>query len=243
MEMNSVRVLRYAGLQCGFLETDRFKFPDTMDSKYVEYLSALVTHSYGGDEGVRQAIFDALSPFQTISKLWAVYQLQQFAPALLEGQQNFIFIGSWFGQLPMMFDRAYRHDYKRYGISSKLLVDKDHTAQYIAEKALHGRLSNVEFECADIFNKNFQLDTSNDPIIVWTGIEHFYSEQVDQRIQEWRRPGMRFLLQGTNMPAEDHVNPVNSISDLEQYFHGGQVKYQGQLETTLGTRYMVAYTT
>jgi len=204
----------------------------------LSYVSFLVAKTYGEDTGIKQQVLDALSPFQIVSKAWAVNSLR-YVPIF----RSVYYPGSWLGQLPVAVQNGYQKDYNRYGYTvSHVLIDKDPVCSAVASVAvgthLVGTLSKVLVQ--DIYDL---APVSEPSTFVWTGLEHFDLEKV----RRWVRScptGTTFLFQGTDMPAEDHVSPISSPKDILSALEigVGQVKLQGSLSSCIGNRHQVVFT-
>lgn len=196
---------------------------------WAEYVTKLVTHMYSDNVDQMCAVRDALSPFQIISKTWVADSLAKFG----QNRPSYFFIGSWFGQQAQLMQETMPSDFH---LAQKYFVDKDARATYIASDVC-STLANTAFFPEDVFDTSAQPPPSS--VVVWTGLEHFDPKKVADYIESKKHQGLLWCLQGTDMPDDDHINPIRSVNDLTRYFHSDNVLYSGELITPLGTRYMV----
>lgn len=208
----------------------------------VSGLSAL-TYKY---PQLKQQVLDALSPFQIISKQWACSVLNSVL-ADSYPRSPFVYFGSWFGQLNSIMSRRI----PGYGQRRVTLVDldplaceaaRDLLAADVWQKATKGSVSVV---CGDALNFDLSAyaeEQGAEPIVVWTGIEHFDREKVKDYIRDHEDCSALYLLQGTNMPADDHIHLIKECYDLEEYFDGDLI-YSAQIRTAVGDRFQTIFAT
>ena len=186
----------------------------------------------------KQAILDALTPFQIVSKIWSSQCVQDMM--MLEDAnevQRLVFVGSWFGQQSAMMARS-AQSYQEWKVQ---LVDKDPEACRMAQAlirmdAYHRRVQPVVTP-RDVFDLTFEPGS----LLVWNGLEHFDANAVSTFLE--RHSECAVVFQSTSMPAHDHVNLASCVDDIlravpEDWDDG--VLYKGELTTDLGSRYMMA---
>lgn len=184
----------------------------------------------------RQAIFDALSPFQFMSKVWSIGALS----AMLDADPDIteiVFVGSWFGQQSAMACRML----SRYSDYPVVLVDKDPEAHRVAQflfkcDSYHRRVA------PSLLNKDiFEMQFDSGALLVWSGLEHFDDNEVEKFLE--RHTGCSFIFQSTDMDADDHVNKAYDVDDILECLPAGWdegICYRGEIECDdLGHRYMM----
>ena len=228
----------FAGLSCSLEEEGRFQLnPSTAVGLPTALVCGLAAMSYQFPEQ-KQPILDALTPFQIVSKIWSsqcVQDVMQLEDSV--EHQQMIFVGSWFGQQSAMMARWAGG----YGEWTVQLVDKDLEACRVAQTLLrtdsyHRRLQ-PKVVNRDIFELTFDPGT----LFVWNGLEHFESSDVEAFLE--KHTECAFVFQSTSMPANDHINLANDISDLLTVLPTGWddgILYKGELSTQIGSRYMMA---
>lgn len=199
------------------------------------FVASLVRQSYHKDIEFKQSVLDALSPFQILSRRWAsnayLWLWAQFP------MKKVYYFGSWFG-MQGAFD-ALRIGYKD-DQTSRYYFDLDKTALVVSETAHrdNGTHNNSSWGHTDVWDLNpASLDAGS--LVVWTGIEHFEPNRILNFISR-AHPTIRWLLQGTNMPADDHTNLVHSVEDLSKYFNTEPL-LQGEMKTPIGSRFMAVF--
>lgn len=204
----------------------------------LDYTSFLVAKTYGASTELRQQVLDALSPFQLVSKAWAISTLRCY-PIF----RSLYYPGSWLGQLAIAMQSAYQKDYVRHGFkASHTLIDLDSQCSAVAGEAAGIFLADAKSKVLvqDIFDLE---PPSEGALIVWTGLEHFDLDKVRRWIHQCPT-GTTFLFQGTDMPAPDHVSPISSprvlLHELEIY--PTQAHFQGSLISSVGNRHQVTFT-
>jgi hypothetical protein len=197
----------------------------------------------------KQAVLDALSPFQVFSKVWATQILGSIVGKVAQQERQFIFPGAWFGQQSSLMHRN-----TRFRMRDTILVDMDPEACQVAESLLdsdtYSRNGNVSIINSDFFKINEGKETdqeiwhNRDPqaIYVWNGLEHFDPQTVKCFIAD--HPFSTFCLQSTSMMAEDHIHTCNDILDLLDYIpesKASSVEYAAEVSVPFGSRYMVIF--
>jgi hypothetical protein len=210
-----------------------------------DLVCALVSNSYKKEHWQKQTL-DALSPFQIVSKLWATSVLSHIIGDDYE-RSPLVFFGAWFGQLNSLLARRLAN----YAQRQVVLIDRDPDACEMSEYVrdtdawLAAYKPNINVICGDALS--FDLSAFADtvgatPIVVWTGVEHFDESQVKQYIDDHGEAKTVYLLQGTNMPAPDHLSLIDSCEALEQYFDGTPI-YSARLKTAIGDRFQLVFAT
>lgn len=200
----------------------------------VNLVTSLSRQTYGKSQEFQQSVIDALSPFQIASKMWAANALHSFLSA--EVNTNVFYLGSWFG-VQSIFDH---HKILHLDDVHKTYVDIDSLALQVSEELHHNNRTNNNSEWLnqsvwDMASEEFPENS----VIVWTGIEHFDLIAIQEFIDKAPRD-VRWILQGTNMPAADHINLVNSTNDLSKYFNADPFLL-GEIKTPIGSRFMAVY--
>jgi hypothetical protein len=186
----------------------------------------------------KQALLDALSPFQIVSKFWstmAVNQLMHLDPDI----EAIVYVGSWYGQQSAIASRFVTN----YADQKVYLVDKDPVASRVAQYLInhdsyHRRVSPIVW-MKDIFTLTNEFPANT--LFVWNGMEHFDNNEVETFLEQ--NTESTFLFQSTNMEAKDHTNLATHISDLLACLPVGwdeEIVYSGEIECELGSRYMMA---
>lgn len=226
-------------------QVEEFKVTEFLDSNLpIDLVSGLVSQTYARPE-IKQQVLDALSPFQIASKLWAVSVLHKIIGDDYE-RSPFVYFGSWFGQLNSLMARRIAN----YVTRDVMMFDIDpqacSVARWIVEQDQWQQPTNqVKAILGDALQFDlsaFADETAASPIVVWTGVEHFDAEAVKRYIKDHEGAKAVYLLQGTDMPAPDHVGLVSSCEELEQYFDGVPI-YSAQLKTAVGSRYQLVFAT
>lgn len=244
--------MKYAGLEYELV------YSDTANSEKGPALEFFQTHlptdlvcpliaaAYSFPEA-KEAVIDSLSPFQVLSKQWACTVLSHVLGEDYE-RSPFVYFGSWFGQLNSLMSRRV----PGYNNHQVVLIDQEPLACQVAKTVLdadvwqksfrQSPIGVVEGDALKFDLQAFSEETGADPIVLWTGIEHFEAYAVQDYIEEHERCNALYLLQGTNMPADDHVNPIHSCAEMESYFDGDPI-YSARLHTELGDRFLIVFTT
>ena len=196
---------------------------------------ALSSASYNFSEQ-KQAILDALSPFQFVSKVWSIGALAQMLE-LDPDITDIVFVGSWFGQQSAMACRMVTNlnDYQ------VVLVDKDPEAHRVAQYLLkcdsyHRRAAPT------LLNKDiFEMQFDSGALFVWSGLEHFDDNDVEKFLE--KHSACSFIFQSTDMENDQHGNKAYEVDDILESVPAGWdsgVIYRGEIECEdLGHRYMM----
>ncbi len=200
------------------------------------YISFLVAKTYD-DPGLKQQVLDALSPFQLVSKAWAVSTLKQ-----VNIFRNIYYPGSWLGQLAVSIQHTHKNDYARCGVTVEhTLIDQDLRCCDVAKAAV---APYIPSQCSVLVGDALTLKPPvESSLFVWTGLEHFDLKKVRQLVRACPA-GTTFLFQGTDMPAPDHINPISSPDqilsalDVDSY----KVCTKGSLYSSVGNRHQAVFT-
>lgn len=196
------------------------------------YASGLVSLTYSDEfKSQKQAVLDALSPFQLASKTWAKSVLEKYDA---QSEPHVVYhLGAWYGQLAaMMLASASFSEVKH------VLIDRDPVASQ-AQRVLFGSRSDLVVSNSDALSLRPSQSRCN--VVVWSGLEHFPEESI-KSIASHVPSGTRVLIQGTSLPDDDHVTPIDSLESLKDrthYFHDSQILYSGELKTNFGSRFML----
>jgi hypothetical protein len=172
---------------------------------------------------------DAFSNGQIDSKLWLCRELEA-----LEWTSDYTHIyGGWYGVLAFLL--LSREKFKVGRIES---LDIDPEAESIAD------MINENWVIKEWQFKAFTLDCNqgvrgNPDLIINTSSEHFETMDWFNNI----RPGTRVIIQGNNMPHDDHCVHSATLEDFISTYPLSSIVYQGSLDFTYPdwqfTRYMV----
>jgi len=172
---------------------------------------------------------DAFSNGQIDSKLWLCRELEKLG---WTSKLTHIY-GGWYGVLAFLL--LSREQFKVDQIRS---FDVDATCEKIAD------MINENWVIKDWQFKAYSMDCNNElpgnpDLIINTSTEHFTSMEWFHRIPS----GTRVILQGNNMPHEDHFVHSNSLEDFENEYTLTDVVYRGSLDFNYPewsfTRYMI----
>lgn len=211
----------------------------------VDMVTTLASLSYKYPD-IKQPVLDALSSFQILSKLWAASVMSK---VIVKGSRSrpFVHFGSWFGQLNCIMARQV----PEYLYSKIVLIDQDPLACLVAREVIkndyffngsESLITVITGDALDFSLKDFADTLQQKPVVLWTGVEHFKYNDVADYIDRYADVGATYLLQGTDMPAEDHVCPITSCNQLEQYFDGTPL-YSASLKADVGTRFQIVFDT
>lgn len=201
----------------------------------LDYVSFLAAQSYNSHD-LRQQVLDALSPFQLVSKAWAVSVLRH------EITDRYVYYpGSWLGQLAVAIHHKYKDDHSL----KHVLIDKDPVCSEVARQAMSLYAPGMPCVMAtDVFSTSLP-EYQKRSLVMWTGLEHFDLNKVRDYVHY--RPfasGTTFLFQGTDMPAPDHISPISSpdviLAALD--IDPDSVYYKGSLLSHIGNRHQVVFT-
>jgi hypothetical protein len=227
-------------------QEEEFKSTEYLDSNLpVDFVCTLVGTTYGKSEAYRRHVLDSLSAFQVMSKLWACSVLNKIIGDDY-GRSPFVYPGAWFGQLNALMSRRIAD----YITREVVLLDLDQNAIDVAHWVLQqdqwqsptDQVRIVHGDALTFDLSAFADECAANPIVVWTGIEHFDPTAVKNYIKNHRGAKAVYLLQATNMPAPDHVGLIHSCEELEQYFDGTPI-YSAQLKTAVGARFQLVFAT
>ncbi len=202
----------------------------------LDYISFLVTYTYSAP-CLKQPVLDALSPFQLVSKAWAVSALK-YVPSF----KSVYYPGSWFGQLAVSVHHTYKSDHARHGNTVEhTLVDLDLRSCDVAKAVIAPYMPRQHIV---LVGDALTLRPPTEPsLFLWTGLEHFNLEKVKQFVRR-SLPGTTFLFQGTDMPAPDHISPISSpdviLAALD--VDPESVSYKGSILSHIGNRHQVVFT-
>jgi hypothetical protein len=241
--------MKYAGLEYEIIHSrgdSNRQLEFTRSNLPTELVCRLASLTYE-HPSIKQAVLDALTPFQILSKQWAVTAMAHFLDTNEDDRSPIVYVGSWFGQTHALASRVLSN----YAHRQITLIDLDPEACAVSRKLIEtdswqrGFVENVNVVCGDALTFDLSAyadECGADPIVVWTGIEHFDGDAVKQYIRDHEGCDPLYLLQGTNMPATDHVNLIASCEDLEQYFEGDPI-YSARLKTAIGDRFQTVFAT
>ena len=183
----------------------------------------------------KQALLDALSPFQIVSKMWSITATASMLERVPD-TDHIVYVGSWFGQQSAI---ACRH-IPNYGEFVITCVDKDpaatHVGRYLLKCDSYHRRNLPDFVTKDIFEMSFEANT----LFVWNGLEHFDANEVEKFLE--RHTECSFIFQSTSMEAADHTNLAHDVEDLLNVLPAAWddgIVYRGEIECDLGSRYMM----
>lgn len=215
----------------------------------ISVVSHLVGCSYTGHG---QAVLDALSPFQLMSKAWATRILRNlmWGPKGNYQHVEHVYIGSWFGQQALL-DHLDNHPSINGhcpGRGHTELIDKDELAMIVARKIREGFIDKehdlITYSVCDAMAKPLKWSDSKYPgIVVWNGLEHFHPREAAAYVQN-APAGTTFLCQATNMPADDHQMLYHGTYAFSNLWGDRPVNIEaeGWMKCVVGTRYLVAFT-
>lgn len=226
-------------------QEEEFRATEYLDSNLpVDLVCGLASQTYARPE-IKQQVLDALSPFQVMSKLWATSVLNKIIGDDYE-RSPIVFFGSWFGQLNSLMSRRLANYVTRDVVMLDIDPQACAVARWVVEQDQWQQPTNqVKVVLADALYfdlSSFADEHAASPIVVWTGIEHFDADAVKRYIKDHEGAKAVYLLQGTDMPAPDHVGLLHSCEELEQYFDGTPI-YSAQLNTAVGARYQLVFAT
>ena len=172
---------------------------------------------------------DAFSNGQIDSKLWLCRELE----ALDWSSELTHIYGGWYGMLGFLLLSREKFQVKR--IAS---FDVDPACEAIADMINENWvIKNWQFK-AHTEDCN-QMLSGNPDLIINTSTEHFDSMEWFDNIPK----GMRVILQGNNMPHDDHYIHSASLNDFIKRYPLSQLAYSGSKDFTYPdwsfTRYMI----
>ena len=189
---------------------------------------------------------DAFSKGQLLSKLWIIHELKRLDLDL----GNVFVCAGWLGILPALMFREL--DLKIKNIKS---FDIDPTCQYVADRinksyVIDGwKFNAITMDIHDInYQKHtFRISRTNgsvsDPFdiipntIINTSCDHIFP------FEKWWDlipQGKIIILQNNNSKLDDdHVNNVNSLEEMKKQAPMSKILFEGELELSMYTRYML----
>lgn len=210
-----------------------------------EYISALTSLTYDPDLGDRrpsfvQAVLDACSPFQLVSKFLAAdLVVDALAQRDVEPNAPDIYhIGSWFGQLAAITNAYGRNHF---------LIDKDPWCAWVTDRILpmvfRSRTRSYRSRTVDVAEFKHPIlgsAAAKEDFVTWTGLEHFDPRTVQEYIKN--APNLvTYIFMATDMPAPDHVYPYTSVSSILEVLADlpMEISRTGALQSAVGNRYYV----
>jgi hypothetical protein len=232
----------------------------TIPTRYLgaEYISNLVTHTYRQDIDIAQSVLDAISPYQMMSKAWAVEVLRHVWNKVVENEpglrtMNVVHPGSWFGQLASMLKED---SYLGPKVIDQCLIDVDPQAIEVSAKCLRQyrsffpeeHLDSLElFKAQDLFeaeNLFVSTDAETANVVLWPGVEHFDKEKTRKFIRSSPK-GTLFVLLGTDTVLDEHINPIAGPEQLvdwdEERANRHSLYFMGTMKCYFGSRHCVAF--
>ena len=172
---------------------------------------------------------DAFSSGQIGSKMWLCEELEK-----LQWQSSLTYIyGGWYGITAfLLLSRG------KFNVNKIRSLDLDPSCQPVAD------MINELWVWQDWKFKAFTQDCNNyegqfGDLIINTSTEHFESMEWFNRIPK----GTRVVLQGNNMPHNDHYNTTNSIEQFKKAYPLMEYAFEGSKEFVYPdwsfTRFMV----
>ena len=198
------------------------------------FVGELVNKTYDNPQ-LLPSVRDALSPFQLMSKFWAAETVDVVLHKKPDLYSHVVYVGAWFGLQCSIFSS--------YGgaPSEHVLIDKDESVLEIAGNclAVTRRLLSIKGLAVDVADYEIaSFASGRKPIIFWTGVEHFEDAFLRDYLDRYEGTGALVCMQGTDLKAPDHINPIRSEKQLESYFHGTPL-YSGCLSIGVANRYQV----
>ena len=172
---------------------------------------------------------DAFSNGQVDSKLWLCRELEELG---WDSDLTHIY-GGWYGVLAFLLLSR-----EKFRVSRIESFDLDPAAEAVAD------MINENWVIKEWKFKAFTLDCNrgvrgNPDLIINTSSEHFESMEWFNNI----KPGTRVIIQGNNMPHDDHVVHLQTLDDFVNHYPLTEISYQGSLDFFYPdwefTRYMV----
>lgn len=220
----------------------------TTDEGLIHSLHELTT-KFNFDNSVK----DAFSKGQVTSKVWLVETLQKLVHHR-HVFDNIVIIGGWYGHLT-----HYLKD--KIGFNNFYNIDPDVRSGYIGQNYFNNHLSfryipscsmieQVELDEAKgyripvgditVVNNEYKFEINdfnyvNPDLIINTSCEHMNTAWFDAIA-----PGTMIALQTNNLVdiSPDHINCITSIAELEVKYPMTKVLFQGELDISVGKRYM-----
>ena len=184
----------------------------------------------GLDDLERRVLTDALDDIQLRSKHWLLDELDHIDTLT---DATVLVMGGWCGVLPWL-----RYATGRPSPAMTVSVDFDERACRIGAQVIGPVTPALYFLCQDIHRLDYaRLATGRRLVIVNTVCEHLPD------FAGWRRllpPGTLTILQSNDFRGcPDHVNCVDSASELAAAADLPEVSFVGSLPLSLFTRFMV----
>ena len=172
---------------------------------------------------------DAFSSGQIGSKIWLCEELEK-----LEWSSNLTYIyAGWYGITSfLLLSRG------KFQVDKIRSLDIDPSCQPVAD------MINEHWVWQDWKFKAFTQDCNNyqgqfGDLIINTSTEHFENKEWFDRIPK----GTRVVLQGNNMPHDDHVIHSETLDDFVTQYSLSNIVYKGSMDFTYPdwcfTRYMI----
>jgi hypothetical protein len=216
-------------------------------SQQARFLADYTQASYSFDHIPYKMIRDAISPHQSLSKLWMAiefYSLKMRQGKLdkfgLGNPTSLSYFGSWLGVGPRFLASA-------MNLAAVFLVDKDPDVKGFAEYlCMTGGIDITVSICEDMTKMDPASQAFQSEVLVNTSIEHLsraeYAAWWETLLWHGNQTGGKgkarcVILQGTDMSAADHRN----FKDAGSFVYGGlEPLYKGALKFDDGsTRYML----
>jgi len=152
-------------------------------------------------ESVREDFYESFRERQLFTKEWLIKEISYFDMNL----NRVLILGSWYGILQYEILKNY------LDVWSIDYVDIDPYVHYIREEYLsksrpdHIKHNSIEADAVDFCNQDISKDYD---LIICTSLEHFKPFKTHQ--------GPLYALIGNNKDIPDHINPINSVRQIEQ---------------------------
>jgi hypothetical protein len=198
-----------------------------------------------------ESIKDAFSKGQVTSKVWLIETMQKLVTPGTR-YNNIVIIGGWYGHLThylkdkIEYDNFYNidphefnsyigrenfnHGNKKYHVSSATIESVNYAqgAGYQIPIGDYDTAQNFKFTITD-------HKTVNPDLVINTSCEHMNDNWYNQLPS-----GKLIALQTNNLRniAPDHFNCIDSISDMDTKYPMSKVLFQGELDITVGKRFM-----
>lgn len=201
--------------------TELFNYQDAtfVERSIIRFTNALYTQSCF-DLITKEQMRDALSSGQLLSKKWLIDTLNRVYPLPM----RVVVVGGWIGLIASALNEM--HD--RYTADS---LDIDPNAAKIADQVLAGSLGK------SILADMYDFDYKRYGCVINTSMEHIpdtrqWIDLIDA--------GTLIVAQSNNARhISDHVNCVDSATELAESLNLSDVHYCGELKFPMYTRYMV----
>lgn len=159
---------------------------------------------------------DAFSNGQLDSKLWLCRELEK-----LQWQSNLTHIyGGWYGVLAFLLLSR-----ERFSVERIESFDMDPTCQPVADMINNNWVFKEWKFKSHTADCDF-VDKNRPDLIINTSSEHFDSMLWFESIPK----GKRVIIQGNNMPHDDHVVCSKSLDDFVKTYPLSELIYSGKLE-------------